>query len=213
MSRPRRVPKQPYHHGNLREALIRAAAELVSERGLEGVSLREVARRAGVSHGAPYHHFKSKEQLAAELYIEGVRRYQQGLSRELGRHDSAEAGIRGVVHHYLRWVERHPKWARYLSQSRQAEFVAETEPAMRELNQSMKRKFADWVRPFVEVGDVLDLPGDLYVALLVGPAQDYARMRQAGRARTDLASASKVLEEAAWKTFRADTGAKHDREH
>jgi AcrR family transcriptional regulator len=162
--------------------------------------------RAGASTGSLYHHFKSKEQLAAELYLEGVRRYQQGLSRELGRHDSAEAGIRGVVRHYLRWVERHPRWARYLSQSRQAEFVGETEPAMRELNRLMKRKFADWVRPFVEAGDVLDLPGDLYVALLVGPVQAYSRMRLSGRARTDLATAREVLGEAAWNSVRVEEG-------
>ena len=46
-----------YHHGDLRAALLRAAGELLSERGLEGFTLRECARRAGVSHGAPAHHF------------------------------------------------------------------------------------------------------------------------------------------------------------
>ena len=124
-----------------RDAILDAALDCFTSYGFAKSTMDDIRVRAGASTGSLYHHFKSKEQLAAELYIEGVRRYQQGLSRELGRHDSAEAGIRGVVHHYLRWVERHPKWARYLSQSRQAEFVAETEPAMRELNRLMKRKF------------------------------------------------------------------------
>jgi len=190
-----------------REAILEAALDCFASYGFAKSTMDDIRVRAGASTGSLYHHFKSKEQLAAELYIEGVRRYQQGLSRELGRHDSAEAGIRGVVRHYLRWVERHPKWARYLSQSRQAEFVAETEPAMRELNQLMKRKFADWVRPFVEAGDVQGLPGDLYVSLLVGPVQAYARMRQSGRAHTDLAAAGEVLGEAAWKSIRVEKGA------
>ena len=190
-----------------REAILEAALDCFANYGFAKSTMDDIRVRAGASTGSLYHHFKSKEQLAAELYLEGVRRYQQGFSRELGRHDSAEAGVRGVVRHYLRWVERHPRWARYLSQARQAEFVAETEPAMRELNQAMKRQFADWVRPFVEAGEVLDLPRDLYVALLVGPVQAYSRMRQSGRARTDLATAREVLGEAAWKSIRVEKGA------
>ncbi len=190
-----------------RDAILEAALDCFASYGFAKSTMDDIRVRAGASTGSLYHHFKSKEQLAAELYIEGVRRYQQGLSRELGRHDSAEAGIRGVVRHYLRWVERHPRWARYLSESRQAEFVGETEPSMRELNRLMKRKFADWVHPFVEAGEVLDLPGDLYVALLVGPVQAYSRMRQSGRARTDLATAAEVLAEAAWKSLRVEKGA------
>ena len=196
------------HTANRRDAILEAALDCFTSYGFAKSTMDDIRVRAGASTGSLYHHFKSKEQLAAELYIEGVRRYQQGLSRELGRHHSAEAGIRGVVHHYLRWVERHPKWARYLSQSREAEFVAATEPALRELNHSIRRGFADWVRPFVEAGDVLDLPGDLYVALLVGPVQAYSRMRQSGRARTDLVTAREVLAEAAWKNIRVEKGVK-----
>lgn len=56
----RRAPKRPpagYHHGDLRQALLDATEQLLDEAGLEGFTLREVARRAGVSHGAPAHHF------------------------------------------------------------------------------------------------------------------------------------------------------------
>jgi AcrR family transcriptional regulator len=190
-----------------RAAILEAALDCFTNYGFAKTTMDDIRVRAGASTGSLYHHFKSKEQLAAELYVEGVSRYQAGLGRELARHDGAEAGIRGVVRHYLRWVERHPRWAGYLAQSRQAELVAETEPAMRELNARMKREFADWVRPFVAAGDVLDLPGDVYVALLMGPAQAYARMRQSGRARTDLATASLQLEEAAWKSLRTQKGA------
>ena len=48
---------RPYHHGNLRETLMVAADELLASQGLAGLTLREVARVAGVSHAAPYHHF------------------------------------------------------------------------------------------------------------------------------------------------------------
>jgi AcrR family transcriptional regulator len=56
-----------YHHGDLRRQLLTAALQIVSERGLEGWSLRGAALRAGVSHAAPYHHFGSKAALLDEL--------------------------------------------------------------------------------------------------------------------------------------------------
>ena len=60
-----------YHHGDLRSALLAAAGELLVERDVAAVSLREVARRAGVSHSAPYRHFPDRDALLAALAAEG----------------------------------------------------------------------------------------------------------------------------------------------
>lgn len=59
-----------YHHGDLRRALLDAALHLASERGIAGFTLREVARQAGVSHNAPYHHFADKAALVEALALE-----------------------------------------------------------------------------------------------------------------------------------------------
>ena len=64
---------RPYHHGNLRRALLDAALHLVAERGVPDFTLREVARQAGVSHNAPYHHFADKAELAVALTVEGFQ--------------------------------------------------------------------------------------------------------------------------------------------
>jgi len=78
--------KPRYHHGNLRKALLDAALELVGEVGANAVSLREVARRAGVSHAAPAHHFGDKAGLLTALAIEGFVRFTQA------QRDGAERG-------------------------------------------------------------------------------------------------------------------------
>ena len=62
-----------YHHGDLPEALLKAAAQLLEEQGVAGLSLREVARRAGVSHGAPAHHFGDKAGLLTALATQGFQ--------------------------------------------------------------------------------------------------------------------------------------------
>jgi AcrR family transcriptional regulator len=68
-----------YHHGDLRQALVAAALRLLAERGLEGVTLRETARRAGVSHAAPYHHFPDKAHLIEALAITSFERFAAAL--------------------------------------------------------------------------------------------------------------------------------------
>lgn len=66
--------KRAYHHGDLRNALIQAGQELLSEEGVSGLELRKVARRAGVSHAAPYRHFADRNALLAAIAEEGFHR-------------------------------------------------------------------------------------------------------------------------------------------
>jgi AcrR family transcriptional regulator len=63
----------PYHHGDLKNALIKAGVEILAEEGLGGLSLRKVAKQAGVSHAAPYSHFADKQALIAAISTEGFK--------------------------------------------------------------------------------------------------------------------------------------------
>ena len=68
-----RSKAQPYHHGQLREALATSGRVLLEEKGIRGFTLRECARRAGVSHAAPAYHFASIDDLLAELATRGFQ--------------------------------------------------------------------------------------------------------------------------------------------
>jgi AcrR family transcriptional regulator len=74
-------PKRPYHHGDLRAALLRAALSLIEEHGVKGLALSDAARLAGVSVAAPYRHFKDKEALLAEIAAEGFVLFRDALAR------------------------------------------------------------------------------------------------------------------------------------
>lgn len=77
----RKRSEDPYHHGDLQQALL-AAAEIVLERdGLQGLTLRAVAREAGVSHAAPTHHFRDLTGLVSELAAIGFRRFNAAMVR------------------------------------------------------------------------------------------------------------------------------------
>jgi AcrR family transcriptional regulator len=73
MAKSRTVGPRPYHHGNLRRVLLDAALDEIRERGPMGLSMRELARRAGVSHAAPAHHFGDKVGLLTAIAAEGYR--------------------------------------------------------------------------------------------------------------------------------------------
>lgn len=79
-----------YHHGNLRPALLAAAGEILEEDGTDGLSLRAVARHAGVSHNAPYRHFSNRAALLAALAAEGFATLADRLE---GSGGGPEAGV------------------------------------------------------------------------------------------------------------------------
>jgi AcrR family transcriptional regulator len=81
------MPRRPYHHGNLREALLQGALRVIAELGPAAFTLREVARRAGVSHNAPYRHFRDKDALLAAVAAEGFRELTRTM-REAGERRS-----------------------------------------------------------------------------------------------------------------------------
>jgi len=81
------MPRRPYHHGNLREALLQAALRVIAELGPAAFTLREVARRAGVSHNAPYRHFRDKDALLAAVAAQGFRELTRAM-RDAGERRS-----------------------------------------------------------------------------------------------------------------------------
>ena len=89
MARPK---TQPYHHGQLREALAASGRALLEEKGIRGFTLRECARRAGVSHAAPAYHFTSIDDLLAELATRGFQELGVAMTAEAER---AQGGATG----------------------------------------------------------------------------------------------------------------------
>ena len=93
-----------YHHGDLQAALIRAAGKMLEKEGVEALKLRELARRAGVSHNAPYRHFPQREALLAALAAEGFE--WLGAAQ---RKAAQVGGLRGMGEAYVGFALAHPQ--------------------------------------------------------------------------------------------------------
>src|ERR1700722_12569614 len=86
---------KPYHHGSLRPALLRAVEELIAEKGIEGLSLRECARRAGASWSAPAHHFGDKTGMLTAFAVAGFTQLKEHM--ETRRDACADQADRAVA--------------------------------------------------------------------------------------------------------------------
>lgn len=102
MSAPR------YHHGNLRSALLERAARTVDERGVQAISLRELAREAGVSHAAPRRHFPDRQTLLDALAEDGFERLRNALERAIeGAGPAFSARLHALAHAYVAFATSH----------------------------------------------------------------------------------------------------------
>lgn len=137
--RTRRKPRRPYHHGNLRRALIDEALATIRAEGVEGLTLREIGARLGVSRTALYRHFADKRALITAVATEGFYTLRQQLVRaweEGGRDDAAFTSM-GVA--YVSFAVANPSHYRVMfggfvdPETRDPELAAEAEGAFQAL--------------------------------------------------------------------------------
>ncbi|HVY59703.1 MAG TPA: TetR/AcrR family transcriptional regulator [Xanthobacteraceae bacterium] len=126
-----------YHHGNLKEALLRAALELIAEKGPAGFTFAEAARWAGVSPAAPYRHFRDRDELLASVALRGFDQFESTLTRawDEGRPEPFAAFER-LGKAYLTFARDEPA---YYSAMFEAGIPLDTNP---ELRQAGERAFA-----------------------------------------------------------------------
>ncbi|MDR3374328.1 MAG: TetR/AcrR family transcriptional regulator [Ancalomicrobiaceae bacterium] len=107
---PRSTPRRSYHHGRLREALVKATVELIEARGLDSVSLREVAKLAGVSSAAPFRHFPSRLALLTAVAEEAQDRLIQQIEQSLAAVEGQNAlqRFRAIGRGFLLWAITNP---------------------------------------------------------------------------------------------------------
>jgi AcrR family transcriptional regulator len=120
----------PYHHGDLRRTLIDSALTMLTEEGAWNFTLRQVARRVGVSHTAPYNHFADKAELLAEVALLGFQELRGELAAAAKRHPrSARQALLGIATAYVRFAVEHPAHYRLMFGAELAE--KERHPALK----------------------------------------------------------------------------------
>ncbi len=115
MKTPSTKAKAAYHHGDLKEALLTAGESVLRDRGLQGFTLRECARRAGVSHAAPKHHFGDVRGLLSQIAARGFTQLTRRLRAKLrSAGDDLDAQFLATADAYVGFAEAHPEHFRIM---------------------------------------------------------------------------------------------------
>ena len=112
--------RETYPYGGVKAAMVEATVALIQERGPGHVTVREAARRAGVSSGAPFRHFPNRAALMTAAAEEAMRRFRAEIDASMGCCESQDPLVRldTLARAYLRWVVRHPTFFEILGDRR-----------------------------------------------------------------------------------------------
>src|SRR5271156_6515575 len=138
-----------------RSRILDAALSCFIESGYEHTTIARIRERSGVSNGALFHHFPTKEAIADALYVDAIESFQEGLWELLrSRSRSLRAALAGGISHQLRWIEANQDRARFLYMRGHLDWDSPASAQLQELNRSLAQAYREWMAPLVESGEV-----------------------------------------------------------
>ena len=175
--RKAKTPK-PYHHGNLVEALIAVTVEIIEERGVEHVSVREAAKRAGVSPGAPFQHFRSKTALLTAVAEQAMGRLTQAVAAAQlnAAADKPIAVLEAIGRGYLQWALANPTHFEIINSRTLIDF--EASDSLRTQNEAIRQRMFELLAQARERGQLIE-GLDLNYVVLTARALVYGLARMA----------------------------------
>jgi AcrR family transcriptional regulator len=185
-----------------RERILLAALSAFTEQGIEGATIGDIRRLSGASTGSIYHHFPNKEGLAAALYLEGIARYQGGISTVLSTRPAGQAGVRGIVAHHLGWAVQHPDWARFLLATHASVHRDAEKQKLDEMNRAFTRALFAWLQAAMDRGELRRVPLDVAVPMLIGPPHEFVRQWLSGQVRILPTERIEDFADAAWRALK-----------
>jgi AcrR family transcriptional regulator len=185
--------------GTRRQAILDAALQVFTARGLMAATMDDIRAQSGASTGSIYHHFAGKEHLIAALYVDGYQDLHRAMRAAFAEAGAVAAGVRALVERYLGWFEAHELLGRFLLQAAGTEYVAASAPAMLQEVSEFEAQVLAWLEPAIAAGAVARMPPGMYVPLIIGPCREILRRWEAGR--VSLTEIRQPLAAAVWRSL------------
>ena len=182
-----------------REKILQSALRSFLADGYEQTTVARIREGSGVSNGALFHHFASKEAVAEALFVKGIASFQEGLWELLAQHPrTLRAAIRGTIEHQLRWVEAHTDLARFVYARGHLDWSSPGGAEVAELNEAIGAAFEEWLEPLRARGEIRVGSMLMVSAIVNGPAHAIARRWLAGHLDAPPIDHARELADAAW---------------
>ncbi|WP_019141640.1 TetR/AcrR family transcriptional regulator [Noviherbaspirillum massiliense] len=186
-----------------KQEILDAALSCFTEHGVEATTIDMIRERSGSSVGSMYHHFGSKESIAAALYVDALAGYHAYQQELLSAANGAEEGVKAIACAYIDWIAANPDKARFVLYGRGVLAKSELAGELKERTRRSMAELQAWFRPHIEAGRLKTLPMEVVGSLITGPAHDYARLWLSGRVKTNIRTYREIFAEAAWNALKA----------
>jgi AcrR family transcriptional regulator len=165
-----------------RTRVLDAALACFIELGYEQTTIARIRERSGVSNGALFHHFATKEAIADALYVDAMASFQEGLWTLLRRAPcSLRAAVRATISHQLGWIEENEDRARFLYMRGHLDWDSPAGAQLQSLNRSLADAYREQMAPLVERGQLRPMSMLMITAIVTGPVHAIARRSLAGQ--------------------------------
>ena len=157
-----------------RDRILRASLELFVEQGYFNTNIPDVSRLSKCSIGSIYHHFTNKEEIAVEIYKEGIKKFREFLSSVVEKDKSFIETIRAVLPAYMKFAESHRMLSRYLWLARHREFISRDiiKPTVVGFD-DLGRKLAVIIKRSIKAGEIQKMPAELIWTIVFGIPQSF----------------------------------------
>jgi AcrR family transcriptional regulator len=187
-----------------RQRILQSSLRCFLEHGYDQTTVSLIRQDSGVSNGALFHHFPSKEAIADALYVDAIGSFQEGLWQLLAdRPPSLQAAVRGVIAHQLSWIEQHPEQARFVYMRGHLDWGTPAASTVASLNRELADAIRERIAPLRERGAVRPVSMLVLTAIVSGPAHLIAQRWLAGQLRRRPSSYVGELADAAFAALGA----------
>jgi AcrR family transcriptional regulator len=170
-----------------RARVLDAALACFVDSGYEQTTIALIRERSGVSNGALFHHFATKEAIADALYVDAMASFQEGLWELLRRRPrSLRVAVRDGISHQLHWIEDNEARARFLYMRGHLDWDSPAGAQLHELNRKLAAAYRDWMALLVERGQIRPMSMLMVTAVVTGPVHAIARRWLAGQLSSPL---------------------------
>jgi AcrR family transcriptional regulator len=191
--------------GATRQRILDAALACFTQDGYERTTIARIRERSGVSNGALFHHFASKDAVAEALYVQAISSFQAGLWAMLRRRPrSLRAAVRSTVAHQLSWVELNRDLAHFVYMRGHLDWDSQGAAEVSALNAELVGGLRAWMTPLIDSGELKVRSMLLISAIVNGPAHAIARRWLAGQLDRPPTAYVEPLADAAWASLRGE---------
>jgi AcrR family transcriptional regulator len=181
-----------------RSRILDAALACFVETGYAQTTIARIRERSGVSNGALFHQFATKEAIADALYVDAIASFQRGLWELLERRPaSLREAVRGVIGHQIGWIEANVERARFIYAHGNLDWSSPAGAQLDLLNRKLSDAYLQWMEPLIQAGEIRPISMIVVNAVVAGPTHAIARQWLADQVSGPLHSYLEQLTDAA----------------